>query len=137
MIEMECNLWIEPADYRCIPTIGATAPDGTAMMEFGVAREAASKFSGIATDLGHLIKSRGNHVHELRPGLLSFPIQQYAWSGPSLQIIERSARQLMAIVGDKKTLLPRPGCEAGQLDWEAVKGVLSFLPDNIVVVRHV
>ncbi len=137
MIEKECNLWIEPAEYRCIPTIGATAPDGSALMESGVAKEAAAKLSGIATDLGHLIISRGNHVHQLRPGILSFPIQQYAWSGPNLQIIERSARQMLAIVGDAKTLLPRPGCDAGQLNWETVKAALAFLPDNIVVIRHI
>lgn len=137
MLEKDCNLWIEPAAYRCIPTTGATQPDGTAIMEAGLAAEAAKKFSGLEIDLGHLIKSRGNHVHVLRPGLLSFPIQQYAWSGPNLQIIERSARQLAAIVGDAKTLLPRPGCAPGQLEWDAVKKVLEFLPDTVIVIRHV
>ncbi|HWL94076.1 MAG TPA: ADP-ribose-binding protein [Phycisphaerae bacterium] len=136
MIEKDCNLWIESAQFRCIPTTGATSPDGTAIMDAGIAAEAARKFSGLDIDLGHLIKSRGNHVHVLRPGLLSFPMQQYAWAGPSLAIIDRSAKQLAAIVGEAKTLLPRPGCGPGQLNWDDVKKVLEFLPDNVIVIRH-
>jgi hypothetical protein len=136
MLEKDCNIWIESADFRCIPTTGATTPDGTAIMDFGVAAESVKKFAGIDIDLGHLIKSRGNHVHQIRPGLLSFPMQQYAWSGPNLMIIERSAKQLATIVGTAKTLLPRPGCGPGQLNWEDVKKVLEFLPDNIIACRH-
>ncbi|MBK8271338.1 MAG: ADP-ribose-binding protein [Planctomycetes bacterium] len=136
MLEKDCNIWIESADFRCIPTTGATTPDGVAIMDFGVAAEAVRKFAGIDIDLGHLIKSRGNHVHQIRPGVLSFPVQQYAWSGPNLQIIERSAKQLAAIVGPSKTLLPRPGCAPGQLNWEDVKKVLEFLPDTVLAIRH-
>ncbi|MBX3394927.1 MAG: ADP-ribose-binding protein [Phycisphaerae bacterium] len=137
MLEKECNLWIEQAEYRCIPSSGATTPEGTAILDFGVGIEAVKRFAGIDVDLGHLIKSRGNHVHLIRPGLLSFPVQQYAWAGPNLQIIERSAKQLAAIVGEAKTLLPRPGCLPGQLNWEDVRKVLEFLPDNVIVIRHI
>ena len=137
MIEKVCNLWLERAEYRCIPTDGAVTGSGEAVMDFGVAREAAQKFQGIEVDLGRLIASRGNHVHLVRPGVVSFPIKQYAWSGPSLQTIERSARELCALVGDAKTLLPRPGCGPGELAWEEVAKVLSNLPDNIIVIQHI
>jgi hypothetical protein len=76
-------------------------------------------------------------VHELRPGLLSFPIKQFQWSGPALDVIGRSAEELAAIVGEATTLLPRPGCGDGELAWEDVAGVLASLPDNVIVIQHV
>jgi len=136
MKEKACNLWIEPADYRCIPTSGATNDEGAAIMDSGLALEAAKKFHNLEVDLGVLLTSRGNHVHEIRPGLCSFPVQQYQWSGPSLETITRSARELVELVGDAPTLLPRPGCGPGELSWEDVRQALSFLPDNIIVIEH-
>lgn len=136
MREKTCNLWTQRADYRCIPTTGATGPDGAAVMDSGIAREAARRFRGLETDLGRLLTARGNHVHVLRPGLVSFPTQQYVWSGPSLQVIERSARELKEIVGDTVTLLPRPGCGEGGLDWGQVAQALSILPDTVTVITH-
>lgn len=105
-------------------------------MNSGVALEATKRFHNIELDLGMLLTSRGNHVHLIRPGLVSFPVQQYQWAGPSLQTIERSARELCTLVGSAKTLLPRPGCDAGGLNWEDVTKVLEFLPDNILVIHH-
>ncbi len=136
MKERTCNLWTEKADYRCIPTTGATDGEGAAVMDSGLAAQAARRFQGLAVDLGRLLTASGNHVHVIRPGLLSFPVQQYAWSGPSLQVIARSAKELVSIVGEAVTLLPRPGCEAGGLAWDEVSKVLADLPDNIIVVQH-
>lgn len=134
MQEKVCDIWLESAGFRCILTSGTLTGGGEASLDPGVAREASQRFQGLALDLGRLIASRGNHVHLIRPGLLSFPIRQYDWAKPSLEIIERSARELVALVGTAKTLLPRPGCGPDELTWETVAPVLSFLPDNIVVV---
>ena len=136
MIEKTCNLWSEPAAWRCIPTIGALGSDGAAVMDAGVALEATQRYHHIEYDLGRLLASRGNHVHVLRPGLASFPIKQFAWSGLSLDIIGRSARELVALVGDAKTLLPRPLSPNENVPWEQIANVLSFMPDNIVVIQH-
>lgn len=136
MIEKVCNLWLEPAEYRCIPTTGQTTSAGEAVMTTGIPLEVARKYSGIETDLGRLIASLGNHVHVIRQGLVSFPTTQYAWAGPSLQLIQRSARELIELVGGAKTLLPRPGCGPGELEWARVAEVLSILPDNIIVIQH-
>ena len=136
MKEMVGNLWLESAAFKCIPTTGTVTPDGSAVLDSGPGKEAAAKFQGLEVDLGRMIASRGNQVHVLRPGLLSFPVQQYQFGGPTLQIIERSAKQLLAIVADAKTLLPRPGCGPGQLKWEDVAKVLAFLPDNVIVIDH-
>jgi hypothetical protein len=136
MIEKTCNLWIEPADFRCILTHGATNDDGEAILDFGVAKEAVDRFSGLATDLGRLLTSRGNHAHLVRPGLVSFPVKQYQWGLLDLAIIARSGRQLVELVGEGKALLPRP--EIGPTDppWEKIAEALSFLPDNIIVIEH-
>ena len=136
MREKTCSLWMERADYRCIPTTGATNADGTAVMDSGLALEADRRFEGLAADLGRLLTARGNHVHVLRPGLLSFPTQQFVWSGPSLQVITRSVRELIAIVGDHVTLLPNPISSEDDAAAEGVARILATLPDNIIVVRH-
>ncbi len=136
MIEKVCNLWLESAEFRCIPTTGATSGDGSAIMDSGIGAEAVKRFAGIDLDLGRLITSRGNHVHIIRPGLISFPTKQYQWSGPSVQVIQRSAAELIALVGAAKTLLPRPGCGPGELAWEQVAAALASLPDNIIVIQH-
>ncbi len=134
MIEKTCDLWIEPAEYRCILTSAAVV-NGEAVLESRSALTAAARFAGLATDLGRMLTARGNHVHVIRPGLCSFPIKQYQWSGPNVQIITRSARELCELVGAAKTLLPRPGCADGELEWEQVQQALAFLPDNIVIVN--
>ncbi len=133
MIEKACNLWIEPAEYRCVLTSAAVA-NGEAQFDSRSAVEAAGRFAGLATDLGRLLSARGNHVHLIRPGLCSFPIKQFQWSLPTLAVIERSAQELVAIVGTAKTLLPRPVTDQDNPNWETVAKALSFLPDNVVVV---
>jgi len=135
MIEQVCNFWTERADWRCIPTSGAMTPDGAAIMDTPVGIEAVQKFHNIDYDLGRLIASRGNHVHVIRPGIASFPFKQYAWSGVSLAVVERSARQLAALVGTAKTLLPRPSEPNSNVSWEDIAKVLSLLPDNVLVVQ--
>lgn len=136
MQEKVCNLWIEPADFRCIPSSGALARDGTAIMTSKIALEAKQRYTDLDVDLGRLLASRGNHVHLLRPGLVSFPIKQFQWSGVTLDIVRRSANELSALVGEAKTLLPRPELGDDDVAWEEVAKALSTLPDNIVVIRH-
>lgn len=135
MIEKACNLWIEAAEFRCIPTTGAVQ-EGEAVMDEGVAKEAADRFHNIQIDLGRLLTSRGNHVHELRPGLLSFPIKQYAWSTVTIPVLQRSVEELKEIVGDKKTLLPRPPLGPSDPSWDEIKSVFADLPDNVIVIQH-
>jgi hypothetical protein len=136
MKEKTCNLWIERAEYRCILTSGALNPDGTAVMDAGLALDAKQRFRDLDVDLGRLLASRGTHVHLLRPGLVSFPVKQFRWSGLTLPIVERSAHELCELVGDAPTLLPRPNSEEQNVSWEDLVKVLSFLPDNITVIQH-
>jgi len=137
MIEKVCNLWLEPAEYRCILTSGALTPEGLAILDDPIGQEAAKRFAGLEQDLGRLIAARGNSVQQLGNGLIAFPIKRFQFAKPTLQIIQRSVQELVALVGSSKTLLPRPGCAPGQLTWEEVAPALAGLPDNIVVVQHV
>ncbi len=135
MVEKPCDLWLENAEYRCILTNGALTGEGEAILDTPSALQAATRYHGLASDLGRLIASRGNHVHLIRAGVVSFPARQYQWAKPSPQIIERSARELAELVGTAKTLLPRPGCGDGELTWEAVCPLLASLPDNVFVIH--
>ena len=116
MIDKVCNLWLESADFRCIPSLGATTPEGVAIMDGGVALEAAQQFHNIDADLGRLLT--------------------YEWSGLDLKIIKRSGRELAEIVGGAKTLLPRFNTAANDPPWEEIAKVLAFLPDNIIAIQH-
>ena len=135
MTEKVCNFWIEPADYRCILTSGAVGSDGTASMDGGAALEAKKKFANIELDLGRALTAKGNHVHLLRPKLLSFPIKQYDWSGPDISVIERSARELLDVVKEATTLVPCPVGPQDGTPWQDVAARLAFLPDNIIIVK--
>jgi len=108
MQQKTCNLWIEKADYRCVLTTGALTSEGAAIMDSATAKQAAERFADLDVDLGRLLASRGNHVHLIRQGLVSFPVKQYQWSGLNLPIIKRSGKQLQTLVGDAKTLVPLP-----------------------------
>lgn len=137
MIEKVCNLWLEPAEYRCIPISGALTPDGLAILDGALGAEAAKRFEGLELDLGRIIASRGNHVQHIGRGLVAFPVKRFQFAKPGLPVIQRSVEELVALVGGAKTLLPRPGCEPGELAWEDVSKLLTGLPDNIIVVQHV
>lgn len=136
MIEKVCNLWLESAEYRCIPSSGALTPEGMAVLDNPISEEAAKRFQGFEHDLGRLIAARGNHVLHIGGGLIAFPVKRFQFAKPSTQIIAQSVQELIALVGNAKTLLPRPGCGPGELTWEEVSPVLANLPDNIIVVQH-
>lgn len=137
MIQKVCNLWLEPADYRCIPTSGAVDADGAAILDAPLALDAKERYCDLDIDLGRLLSARGNHVHELRPGVLSFPVKQFQWSRTSEEIVVRSAHEAQEIVGSSITLLPRPPGFEDDEQWQSLAMRLDFLPDNIIVVKHV
>lgn len=129
------DLWLEPADFRCIPTSGATDQNGCALFDSPWALEAAQRYRDLDADLGRLLAARGNHVHVLRPGLLSFPVKQFQWSGVSVPVVQRSARELCALVGEATTVLPRLVDKDDDATWELVLNTLSSLPDNILILK--
>lgn len=148
MLEATGDLWTMRALARCITTNGEVDRNGRAVMGRGCALQAAQFDPTLKGDLGKLLTEHGNHVHLLRhrvckPMLISFPVKHH-WREPAdLDLIERSARELVELCSihllDKNpggVLVPRPGCGAGQLEWDDVRTVLlRHLDDRFVAVH--
>ncbi len=138
MQEIEGNLWNVSCDLRLITTNGATRKDGAAIMGRGCALEAKQHFPGIDLKLGRLIREHGNRVMRLAKladgsVLGSYPVKHHWKEEADPALIERSARQLVALAnkfGHTNVLLPRPGCGNGKLSWEQVEPILSEILDN-------
>lgn len=139
MIEARGDLWIyDPGSgngtlLRCITTNGAVRRDGAAVMGRGCAAEAKERLPGIEYRLGALLAEHGNRVFRLcslndGSHLASFPVKHHWREQADLNLIERSARQLVELVEKfsyTDALVPRPGCGNGSLSWDAVRPVLE------------
>jgi hypothetical protein len=130
------NLW----DFRtridaaiCITTNGEVNNKGRAIMGRGVARQAADLFPASPRLLAESLQIYGNHVvcliNEPTITLVTFPVKHY-WSGlASLELIERSAQELVALTNEMKwreVYLPRPGCGNGGLIWAGAGGAAAW-----------
>jgi hypothetical protein len=134
MKEVTGNLW----DYLgksiiAITTNGSVTRDARAVLGRGCARQAAERFPGLACKLGTLLRAQGNHVYDLGNGLVSFPVEDSAWSLPDLGLIARSAEELRELADLKSwrsIVVPRPGCGGGGLAWHEVKPQIAPLFDE-------
>jgi hypothetical protein len=144
MIEATNDLWLTPADARCITTNGTVKPNGRAVMGRGCAKQATERYFAMQLTLGTAIKLYGNHVLIIDPHcdgipLVSFPVK-YEWSERAdLDLIARSAHELVALTavqGWTAVVLPRPGCGNGKRHWESeVRPILQpLLDDRFTVV---
>lgn len=117
----------------CITTNGLVSKKGEAVMGRGCARQAAQLFPGLPALLGALLAGKGNHVHVLQDGLVSFPVEESPWANPDLRLIRRSATELKEMAdreGWSSIIVPRPGCGGGGLDWNEVRPLLSAIFDE-------
>lgn len=134
MIEICGDIWeYYGSAVLSITTSGTVAKDGRAVLGRGVARQAAARFPWLADELGKQIERNGNHVLCLHSSIVSFPVEETAWSLPDLAIIERSARELKELAdksGWSCIVVPRPGCGGGGLSWKDVKPRLEPWLDN-------
>jgi hypothetical protein len=130
MLETVGDIW-EHADRGAIIVITTNASltrDGRAVFGQGVAKQAALRFPGIADKLGRLLAEQGSHVFDLGCGIVSFPVEETAWSQPDLRIIARSAEELRELAdrsGWQQVVVPRPGCGGGGLAWKDVQPLLA------------
>ncbi len=139
MLELQSDFWRIEADYRCITTNGAIRINRRAIMGAGIAQQARSRFPELEVTLGKLIIEHGNHVHLIGHNLISFPTKVHWNLNSDLDLILRSARELVALVnslpGAKRILMTRPGCGMGKLSWPVVKqSIAPLLDDRFVVV---
>jgi hypothetical protein len=139
MLEAVGNIW----DYAdrgiiVITANGSLCRDGRAVLGRGVATQAARIFPELAMRLGRSIAEHGNHVFDLGCGIVTFPVEETAWSLPDLHIIARSVRELVALTdaaGWQQVVVPRPGCGGGGLAWHEVKPLLEpWLDERFLLI---
>jgi len=145
MIEAHGDLWEYPADAYVITTNGAVRKDGAAVMGRGVALQAKQKFPGIDRELGRLLSNYGFNcwIVNKDPIVISFPVKFHWNEKADPLLIMKSLYELWDIVTNmlarKENMvvaMPRPGCGNGQLKWEDIKPLVSFLDDRFVVVNN-
>lgn len=95
MRETTGNIW----DYRgraiiTITTNGRVDRNGAAVFGRGCARQALDFYPDLRERLGLLLRSSGNHVHDLGDGIATFPVEETPWENPDPRLIARSAREL-------------------------------------------
>lgn len=145
MIEVTGDLWTYPADVRVITTNGFVKKNGEAVMGAGCALEAAIRWPDLPSQLGDLIRQRGNRVFSIgfpitdgesraEYQLATFPVKHAWWEKADLALIEKSCQELVALAGmyphTTVFVLPRPGCGNGKLKWEQVRPVLEKYFDD-------
>ena len=142
MIEVVGDLWTYPADFRVITTNGTVKRNGAAVLGRGCAKQAVDRYPLLPALLGARLAARGNHVlffsdYELKAdrGLFTFPVK-HEWMLPAdVELIARSVKEFQnQLLSSAIYVLPRPGCGNGGLLWEAVRPVVSGLPDNVHVI---
>ena len=148
MLEAVGDLWTYPAAYRLVPTNGVVrqcasvvAANGCAspvyelVMGAGVALEAARCFPGLARTLGFHVHIRGNCPYPTGWGVISFPTKHHWRDKADLDLIRRSAEEVM-LFPYQSFVLPRVGAGLGGLPWEDVRKLLAEILDNRFTVVH-
>lgn len=127
-------------DVIVITTNGSVTRDGRAVIGRGVAKQAAVRFPELAYKLGRLLEKQGNHVFDPGFGIVTFPVEETAWSLPDLRIIARSAEELRLLAdaaGWRKIVVPRPGCGGGGLAWKDVQPLLApWFDERFLVISQ-
>jgi hypothetical protein len=139
MVETRGDIWTYHGRAVIALTVsGSLTRDGRAVIGRGVARQALERYPDLPVHLGRLVREGGNHVHDLGGGLVSFPVEESAWSLPDLSLIARSARELRQLADQRRwhlVVVPRPGCGGGGLSWRDVAPYLEAeLDDRFVVI---
>lgn len=141
MLEIVGDIW-DYADQSVIviTTNGSLTRDGRAVIGRGVAKQAISRFPDLAAKLGKCVVENGNHVFDLGEGIVSFPVEETAWSLPDKRIITRSACELRVMADMRKwqkIIVPRPGCGGGGLAWQEVKPLLEpWFDERFVLINQ-
>ncbi len=74
MFETAGDIWeYSGLSVIVITTNGSLTRDGRAVLGRGVARQAATKFPGLAVILGRLLTECGSHVFDLGNDIVTFP----------------------------------------------------------------
>ena len=141
MQEISGDIWELYCRYRVITTNGVVNSFGKAIMGKGIALKAKNRYLdyypyiNIDVILGKLIKAHGNHVYIIYDNLISFPTKHHWREKSDIELIRRSAIELVTLLGpklscDDRVLLPPPGCGNGGLKWDYVRPVIAPILDD-------
>ena len=135
-------------DAVCCTTNGVVKFNEKLAMGAGVAKLFRDTFKGVDTELGRLVKYKGNNCYyvgeymylDKAVAVISFPTK-YNWKhDSSLRLIEESCKQLLSIVQSSDILkgdiyLPMPGCCHGNLSKEDVLPLIEkyFIDDRYII----
>lgn len=130
------NLWLVEADLLVVTTNPIVNARGQAVMGRGCAREAKERIPGLEYHFAKLLEAHGNRVMRLvKPcaatagaALASFPVKHHWKDAADLDLIARSARQLVRLADKyqyQRVAMPRPGCGNGRMSWAQVRPVLA------------
>ncbi len=139
----------------CIPIHGSLDPNGSAVMDRGMAFQLYSLHPGVVdVHVGNCIVVEGLRVHDLGYywvgrrvlRILTFPYA-YRWDGQVREdLIERSARQVVEMVSDsawwergyalKRLYVPVGDLVSGGLAWDRIEALFDpiLMDDRIIVV---
>lgn len=137
---------------------------GKAVMGRGVAKQAATRWPDLLTELGYNLTVWGNRVMFIRHRVLAFPTKGRGGISNGTNIVkhlrhryppgrpcpgwamrstlERIAislfelRTLHKLCGLGDVYLPRPGCGAGGLTWRVVEPVCKQMEDWLIVMHN-
>lgn len=127
-------LWYNKGSNIVISTNGFVKKNGECVMGRGIAFQAAQEFSWLPRRIGEYICKGGNHVFYMGENLISFPVKHNWWERADLNLIDRSAKELEALVGHLEikspVILPKVGCHNGRLDWKDVEPILDRYLNN-------
>lgn len=145
MLEEQCNIFDKITDgYIGILTNGIIKANGCLVMGAGQAKEVLDLYPGIDLIIGRhfKFKDKGPRVvffAYMDVFFFTFPTKHHYAEKSDLNLIFKSAQILQQIaIGNQETryYLPRPGCGLGGLKWDEVKSVISFLPNNVIIVNR-
>ena len=143
MKEITGNLWsYHDKSIIVITTNGYIKKNGECVMGRGCAKEAKDRYPEIAKQLGNAIRISGNHVHYLRNGIISFPVKYNFWEKADLELIDRSAQELVKLVNFcefEQVVMGRPGCGNGGRSWiNEVKPILEkYFDDRFLIIDFI
>lgn len=139
MIELKGNLFDFDGDAIFITTNGVIKHNGHLVMGAGVAKAAVMRHEWMPKVCGETVCDRGSGVYHwpvddsTYENIGIFPTKHHWRDDSCLDLIERSARQLVDLADDmgwQRVGLPRPGCGRGGLKWGDVKAVIERLFDD-------
>ena len=145
MLEKEGYIWHSDADVICILTDSVTDENGVLEMRNGNALEAKQTDTNVAYYFGKHVIFHGNtpclFMRDNKPHFVSLPVKFNPKDKAILDLIEQSTKLILSIVNHHhftKIVLPRPGCDKGDLDWETeVKPLIEPLLDDRFTVYNI